>query len=71
MKDILIHTDGGMLRVYMCQPARHKAELFLVQLPILNDTGGMSHSSSTQNSDSNAESEKVPDSDAVSDAEPD
>jgi len=65
MEDILIDTDGGMLRVYMCQPAGHEAVPCLVQCPILNDTGG----SSTQNSD--AESEKVPDSDAKSDAEPD
>jgi len=68
-EDILIDTDGGALRVHMCQPAGREAVQCLVQCPMLNDTGEMSDSSSTQNSDSDAESEVELDSDAESEVE--
>ena len=69
--DIFIDTHGGMLGVHMCQPAGREAVLCLVQCLMQMDAGEMSHSSSTQCSDSDDESELEPGSDAESDTKPD
>lgn len=63
-KDVPIGTDGGMLRVHMCQPAGRKAVQCLIQSPMLNGTGELSDSGSAQESDSDAESDTEPESDA-------